>query len=105
MQREDQNRLYYKVENLIPTTALKNKNRHKSWIYGYNSSYDMVIISKNGMIGDVVNINGLNIALPPKPDKIYKNSEKTKNQYWQRAEMPKELSRISSIFQWNEMPN
>ena len=105
LQREDQNRLYYKVENLIPTTALKNKNRHKSWIYGYNSSYDMVIISKNGMIGDVVNINGLNIALPPKPDKIYKNSEKTKNQYWQRAEMPKELSRISSIFQWNEMPN
>ena len=105
MQREDQNRLYYKVENLIPTTALKNKNRHKSWIYGYNSSYDMVVISKNGMIGDVVNINGLNIGLPPKPNKIYKNSEKTKNQYWQRAEMPKELSRISSIFQWNEMPN
>ena len=56
------------------------------------------------MIGDVVNINGLNIALPPKPDKIYKNSEKTKNQYWQRAEMPKELSRISSLFQLNEMP-
>ena len=59
LQKEDQNRLYYKVENLIPTTALKNKNRHKSWIYGYNSSYDMVVISKNGMIGDVVNINGV----------------------------------------------
>ena len=105
LQKDDQNRLFYKVKNLIPVTAFKNKNRAKTWVYGYNSTYDMVVISKSGMIGDVVNINGLNIALPAQPDKIHKTSESATKQYWERKEIPKPLTRISSIFHWNEMPN
>ncbi len=105
MQKDDQNKLFYKVKNLIPVTAFKNKNRAKTWVYGYNSTYDMVVISKSGMIGDVVNINGLNIALPAQPDKIHKTSESATKQYWERKEIPKPLTRISSIFHWNEMPN
>ena len=105
LQKDDQNRLFYKVKNLIPVTAFKNKNRAKTWVYGYNSTYDMVVISKSGMIGDVVNINGLNIALPAQPDKLHKTSESATKQYWERKEIPKPLTRISSIFHWNEMPN
>jgi len=105
LQKDDQNKLFYKVKNLIPVTAFKNKNRAKTWVYGYNSTYDMVVISKSGMIGDVVNINGLNIALPAQPDKIHKTSESATKQYWERKEIPKPLTRISSIFHWNEMPN
>jgi hypothetical protein len=103
LQKDDQNRLFYVVKNLIPKTVLTNKNKAKSWLYGYSAKYDMVIISKDGQIGQVVNINGLSIALPKQPENIIKNSQKPHNQYWERKEIPKELTRIQSIFQWNEM--
>jgi hypothetical protein len=103
LQKDDQNRLFYVVKNLVPKTVLTNKNKAKSWLYGYSAKYDMVIISKNGQIGQIVNINGLSIALPKQPENITKTSQKNNNQYWERKELPKELSRIQSIFQWNEM--
>ena len=28
-----------------------------------------------------------------------------KRQYWEREELPKDLSRITSIFQWNDRPS
>ena len=103
LQKEDQNRLFYTVKNLIPKSVINNKNKAKSWIYGYSDKYDMVVISKSGQIGNVVNINGLTIALPLAPKKIEKNSDVTSKQHWVRKELPKALSRIPSIFQWNEM--
>ena len=64
----------------------------------------MVIISKTGQIGTIVNIYGLNIALPLAPATITKRSYKISDQYWERTPLPNELSRIQSIFHWNEMP-
>jgi hypothetical protein len=64
----------------------------------------MVVISKDGTIGDVVEINGLKIALPETPNQIYQRSRKQSEQYWEPSEYPKELNRIKSIFQWNETP-
>ena len=101
--KEDQNRLFYVVKNLVPKNVFTNKNKSKTWVYGYSERYDMVIISKSGQIGDIININGLIIALPLAPEKINKRSENQKDQYWQRDNLPKELNRIFSIFQWNEM--
>ena len=83
---------------------LAKKNKARTWLYGYNEKYDVVVISKSGEIKDVININGLCIALPKPPKQIIKNSPKAHNQYWERKELPKELFRIQSIFQWNEMP-
>ena len=103
LQKEDRNRLFYIVKNLVAKSVMINKNKTKSWLYGYSEKYDMVVISKSGQIGDIVNINGLNIALPKTPDNILKNSLDNSKQYWKRVEMPKELNRIQSIFQWNEM--
>ena len=104
MQKEDQNKLYYVVNDYIPKVAISNKNRVKSWVYGYNEQYDVVIISKTGEIGEIVNISGLFVALPPAPKEIQKRSAVKSEQYWEREPMPKQLSRIQSIFQWNEMP-
>jgi hypothetical protein len=73
-------------------------------LYGYDPKYDMVIISKTGMIGDIINVRGLVIALPAVPKNVYKRSKTTSEQYWQRNEIPKPLERITSIFQWNEKP-
>ncbi len=103
MQNEDQNNLYHKVIDYIPKTVFANKNRGKSWLYGYNEKYDLVIISKTGELGEVININGLCIGLPPAPKEVYKRNKSKAQQYWERKELPKSLSKIQSIFQWNEM--
>ena len=39
LQKEDQNRLFYVVKNLVTKTVLSNKNRAKTWTYGYNEKY------------------------------------------------------------------
>tara|TARA_B100001250_G_scaffold342910_2_gene311376 strand:- start:1618 stop:3864 length:2247 start_codon:yes stop_codon:yes gene_type:complete len=104
LQKEDQNKIYSTVINYIPSGIIKRKNKGRTWFYGYNQKYDVVVISKSGKIGEVVEVNGLHIALPPIEGNGYKRSETKSNQYWERKLLPRELSRISSIFQWNEMP-
>ena len=73
-------------------------------MYGYNEQYDMVVISKTGQIGEIVNIQGLIVALPAVPSKVHERSDKSSQQYWEREDLPKELLKIQSIFHWNEMP-
>jgi hypothetical protein len=92
------------LEGYVPSNVITNKNRNKSWLYGYDPKYDMVIISKTGMIGDIINIKGLVVALPASPKDVYKRSKTSSEQYWQRNAIPKPLERITSIFQWNEKP-
>jgi hypothetical protein len=65
----------------------------------------MIVISKNGTVGEVYNINGLFIALPKTPDSVYSRDKKKENQYWQPFEYPKELEKIKSIFHWHDTPN
>jgi hypothetical protein len=101
---EDQNNLYKVLNNYIPSGVLKKKNTSKTWLYGYNEKYDLVIISKTGRLGKVISINGLVIGIPPEPDNTYQRSKDKKEQYWEREELPKDLSRINSIFQWNDRP-
>ncbi|MCP4255585.1 MAG: hypothetical protein GY775_19700 [Candidatus Scalindua sp.] len=105
MQKENQNSLYSVLQKVVPDKVMSSKNRHRSWQYGYNDKYDIVIISKDGTIGDIYNINGLKVALPSKPKKIHKRSSTQKEQYWESKEYPKELKRIPTIFVWHSMPN
>jgi len=104
LQKEGQNKLYVVLQNYISKTVLFNKNKAKTWLYGYNEKYNLVIISKTGQLGSVININGLVIGLPKQPSKIFKKNNKVNEQHWERLPLAKDLSRISSIFQWNEMP-
>jgi hypothetical protein len=105
-QREGrESKIYEVIENHVPKTVLSKKNKAKSWVYGYDDKYDMVVISRDGTVGDVYLIEGLLVALPSVPDKVFSRSKKQSEQYWEPSEYPKELSRIQSIFQWNEMPS
>jgi len=104
LQNEEQNRDLYKRVSVIPNQALKVKNKAKTFKYGYDEKYDVVVISKNGTVGEVININGINIGLPLAPEKVYKRSSKKSEQYWEVHEYPKQLQKIKSIFQWNEAP-
>jgi hypothetical protein len=105
LQKDGQNNLYSIQKDFVSPSILSNKNRARSWIYGYDDKYDIVVISKNGQVGQIVNISGLNIGLPPVPEKVYKRSDKKSEQYWQREDLPRELAKIQSIFHWNEMPS
>lgn len=99
------NNLYVVLNDFIPKAVYTSKNKAKSWSYGYNEKYDIVIISKDGTLGEVVSIEGFVIGLPKAPDKYYKRHDKKEHQYWERQELPKELARIQSIFQWNDKPS
>jgi len=92
--------LYKILPNYIDSKTLKHKNKYKKWEYGYNEEYDIVIISKNGQIGDVYEIQNLKIAIPKQPDSIVK----FENDKWQRTLLPKILSKIKTIFDWEEYP-
>ena len=105
MQKENLNNLYTIENTVVPNRVKRNKNKRQNWEYGYNKKYDIVIISKDGTLGDIYNINGLLIGLPYTPKICYKRNDKPHNQYWVRFSYPKILDRIKSIFQWNEMSN
>ncbi len=106
MQNEGQNKDLYKIlEDYIPKAVLTNKNRNKSWTYGYNKKYDFICISKTGELGDILNIQGVIVGLPKQPKQIHSRSKSKTDQYWERIDIPKQLSKIQSIFQWNEMPS
>ena len=105
MQSEGQNsNLCQVVKDCVPAAVISNKNRVRSWVYGYNEQYDIVIISKTGQIGEIVEISGLKIALPAAPEKCLQRHPHKSEQFWEREDIPRELSKIQSIFQWNDKP-
>ena len=104
MQNQDQNKLYTELKNIVPKNVLTTKNKAKSWTYGYNEKYNFVVISKTGQIEDIINISGLNIALPKATKNLIKRSEKKEEQYWEATIIPKQLKKIKSIFQWHDTP-
>jgi len=84
---------------------MANKNKAKTWKYGYNEKYKLVIISKDGTLGDIYEISNVIIGLPKTPKTFDNQKEKKENQVWSPTVQPKVLKRIQSIFQWNEMPS
>ena len=76
-QREGrESRIYEVIENHVPKTVLSKKNKAKSWTYGYDDKYDMVVISRDGTIGDIYLIEGLRVAIPLVPEKVFSRSKK-----------------------------
>ena len=107
MRKEDQQNkaLYRKLDGYVSRSVISKKNRNRSWVYGYNQEYDMVVISRDGTVGDIIVIEGLVIALPEAPEKCFERHNSKPQQYWERQEIPSALSKIQSIFHWNEMPS
>jgi hypothetical protein len=85
--------LYAVLDDYLPSQV-----KNQKWKYGYDEKYDLVVISKDGTVGEVYEINGVKIGLP----KVQKGLKKGENK-WKPEEYPKELSRIKTIFEWNQM--
>ena len=77
-------------------------------VHGYMvimKKYNFVVISRTGQIEEIININGLNVALPKPPARVYaKSKKKISEQYWEPHTLPKDLKKIQSIFQWHDTP-
>jgi len=89
-----------KVIEPVKKTTISRLNKGKKWKYGYNKEHDIIVISKTGQIGKIIEIQDLAIALPKAPKSVYTN-EKNK---WVKFKYPKELSRIKNIFDWRNYP-
>ena len=91
--------LYKVLEDHVKPKVLKRMNRYKKWEYGYNEEHDLIVISKTGEIGEIYEIQDLVIALPKENDVVTFEDNK-----WSHTEYPKELSKIKSVFDWEEYP-
>ena len=93
-------------QNLVKTvepvklTTINRLNRSKSWEYGYNKEHDIIVISRTGQIGEIIEIQNLRIALPIAPKNITKGANK-----WVVSDYPRELKSIKSIFDWQDYPD
>jgi hypothetical protein len=65
-----------------------------------------VVVDPRGTHGEVLDIDGLLVALPKKPPKkeILFSEEPRKMQMWRRLDVPQELSSIRSMDEWYEKP-
>ena len=91
--------LYKVLKDHIKPKVLKRMNRYKKWEYGYNDEHDVVVISKDGTVGEIYEIQNLKIALP-KASNVYSFDSNT----WEYTEYPKELKKIKSVFDWEQYP-
>ena len=90
----------YNIIEPIKINSIKRLNKLKKWKYGYDKEHDVVVISKNGQIGEIYEIQNLRIALPPVPKNLQKKDNK-----WVKQKYPKELSKLKTIFDWKDLPN
>ena len=84
----------------IKRTTISRMNKGKKWEYGYNKEHDVIVISRTGQIGEILEIQNLKVALPKQPKEIFKHESNK----WFKVEQPNELSRLKNIFDWRSYP-
>ena len=89
-----------KVLEPVKKTTITRLNRGKKWKYGYNKEHDIIVISKSGTVGEIIEMQGLRIALPKVPTNVHVHDKRK----WQKLEYPKELSKLKNIFDWRSYP-
>ena len=57
----------------VKRTTISRMNKGKKWKYGYNKEQDLIVLSRNGQIGEIIEIQNLVIALPKVPKDVYKD--------------------------------
>jgi len=94
------NQSLVKVVEPTKKTTITRMNRGKKWKYGYNKEHDIIVISKTGKIGEILEIQNLRIGLPLEPVQVHMH----KSSRWQKIDYPKELGKLKNIFDWRSYP-
>ena len=90
----------FKIVEPIKKTTISRLNKGKKWEYGYNKEHDVVVLSHDGQIGEIYEIQNLHIALPKAPKNVHSNKDKK----WKQLEKPDVLKKIKTIFDWKAYP-
>ena len=96
--------LYNVHKHHLDTKEVRKKNRLKKYKYGYDEDLDCVIISKNGTIGEIYEVQGLKIAIPQTPKEVSGKDLKKEDQVFTRRERPESLKKIKSIHEFKNHP-
>ena len=80
-------------------------NKSKKWEYGYNKENDIVVIGKSGQIGEILEIQGFQIALPKQPKEIYSCSDIKSEQKWKQFPANPAFKNIRTVFDWQGYPD
>ena len=89
----------YKVhKDHLSKKSIKHQNKHKKFNYGYNHELDCVVISKDGTLGEIYEIQNLKVGLPQTPKKIAGQKLKKVDQYFRKQNKPNSLRKIKTIY-------
>tara|TARA_Y100000592_G_scaffold38475_2_gene61024 strand:+ start:919 stop:3144 length:2226 start_codon:yes stop_codon:yes gene_type:complete len=94
----------YKTIEPVKLTTIHRLNKGKKWKYGYDKDSDVVVISKSGQIGEILEIQGLKIALPKVPKQVFSCSKNKSEQKWRKFKMPDAFKKIKTRFDWEDYP-
>jgi len=95
----------YKIhKSHLSSKTIKKLNKHKKFPSGYYQDLDCVIISKDGTLGEIYEIQGLKVGLPQIPKKIDGQDLKKSDQYFRKKERPNSLTRIKTIYDFHSYP-
>ena len=97
----------FKIHNShLNEKSVKVQNRYKKFTYGHNDELDCVVISRDGTIGDIYEIQGLKVAIPKTPEKINGEDLKKPEQYYRKRQKPTSLDKIKTIYDFaNQQEN
>ena len=77
---------------------VKHNNRYKKFKYGFNKDLDCVIISRDGTLGEIYEVQGLRIGMPKAPEQVWGSDRKTKDQVFVRTPKPSSLAKYKTIY-------
>ena len=97
--------LYTTTADHLDLKHVKKANKSKSFEYGYNEDIDCVVISKTGTIGEIYEIQGLRIALPPVPDEVAGQELNKEDQVFIKTPKPSSLNKIKTIYDFKILPD
>ena len=93
-----QQELYKVITDHLKTKDVKKNNRYKKYNYGYNSDLDCVIISRDGTLGEIYEVQGLRIGLPVSPVRVQGQELPERDQVFLQEKRPQSLNKIKTIF-------
>ncbi len=100
----DQKTLFQIDKSHMEARRVKVQNKQKKFKDGYNDEFDCVIISGNGTLGEIYEVQGLRIGLPVQPEKVYGQELKKEDQVFRRRPKPESLKKIKTMADFYARP-
>jgi len=99
-----QQTLYAIHDDHLKRKDVKNDNKHKKFKYGYNLDLDCVIISKDGTVGEIYEIQNLRVGLPLAPKDVNGQDLKKEEQVFTKTLKPTSLEKIKTVYDFKLLP-